>query len=654
MLTATYSPDDNKLRLYSSDRLQDDLYLQVRAAGFIWAPQQKLYVAPKWTPERADLLAELCGEIGDEDTSLIERAEDRADRFETYSEKRAEDAERAHEMVEAIAGHIPFGQPILVGHHSEARARKDAERIRNGMKKAVGLWETSQYWTRRAAAAVRHAKYKENPAVRHRRIKTIEADKRKAERDKVEAEGASKLWSRNDLSRELAIKIANRFSVSIKLDGQQFPDTLWSLLTSDKITVEEAAKHALAVYAETIAWANRWIAHYDFRLAYEKAMLSEALGGDAEAGATMSGRYDIQVGGRVLIGREWLAVLRVNKRDGVINSISTTPPARMTWIKTYKAGIEDIAGYEPPSAEDAAKAKAATKQAPICNYPGEGFREMTEAEWNARPQFSDFSYYQQVTATDTHCAHRVRVMPKPGKFWERQRVFLTDAKRKDPPAPAAEAAPQIARKFEPVTAAAPMPAPQAEPTAFDAMRDTLAAGVKVVAAPQLFPTPAPIVSRMIELAEIAPGDRVLEPEAGTGAIVDAILSAPANSRGGEIGLTTVEINHDLANALRQRLAGRPEVPGVICGDFLTLTALGVFDRVIMNPPFANGADIAHIKHAAGMLTEGGRLVALCANGTRQNEQLKPLASHWEVLPAGSFREQGTGVSVALLVIDKPY
>ena len=79
--TATYSPEDNKLRLYSSARLDRDLYARVKGAGFIYAPKQELFVAPMWTPEREDLLIELCGEVDDEDTSLVERAEERADRF---------------------------------------------------------------------------------------------------------------------------------------------------------------------------------------------------------------------------------------------------------------------------------------------------------------------------------------------------------------------------------------------------------------------------------------------------------------------------------------------------------------------------------------------------------------------------------------------
>jgi hypothetical protein len=167
---ATYSPEDNKLRLYSTHRLDEETYRRVKAAGFIWAPKQQLFVAPMWTPDREDLLAELAGEIGDEDTSLVERAEERADRFDDYGAARAQDAEHAKRAVDAIAQHIPFGQPILVGHHSERHARRDAERIENGMRRAVKMWDTSQYWKARAA------KYKERPDVRARRIKGLESE----------------------------------------------------------------------------------------------------------------------------------------------------------------------------------------------------------------------------------------------------------------------------------------------------------------------------------------------------------------------------------------------------------------------------------------------------------------------------------------------
>jgi 16S rRNA G1207 methylase RsmC len=93
---------------------------------------------------------------------------------------------------------------------------------------------------------------------------------------------------------------------------------------------------------------------------------------------------------------------------------------------------------------------------------------------------------------------------------------------------------------------------------------------------------------------------------------------------------------------------------LIQADFLECNAdrLGLFDSIVMNPPFKMGRDIKHIKHARTLLAPGGRLVAICANGPRQNEQLRPLADSWEVLPAGSFKESYTNVSAAIMVIDR--
>jgi Domain of unknown function (DUF3560) len=122
IISCTYSPEDNKLRLAATQRFDKETYERIRAAGFIWAPKQQIFVAPMWTPERKDLAIELAGEIGDEDTSLVERAEERAERFEGYRDNRAADAERARDAVAAIADGIPMGQPILVSHHSEKHA----------------------------------------------------------------------------------------------------------------------------------------------------------------------------------------------------------------------------------------------------------------------------------------------------------------------------------------------------------------------------------------------------------------------------------------------------------------------------------------------------------------------------------------------------
>jgi protein-L-isoaspartate O-methyltransferase len=586
--TATYSPDDNKLRLYASARLDAETYARVKAAGFRWAPKQDLFVAPMWTPDREDLLIDLCGDIGDEDTSLADRAEQRADRFEVYQDKRANDADRARKAVDAIADGIPFGQPILVGHHSEKHARKDAQRIENGMRKAVKMWETSQYWKSRAAGALRHAKYKELPTVRARRIKTIEADKRRVERAIAESADKLKLWSVNGLTVEQARKIANYANPGVRKqeEGRFGYWNAYDVLQPDgerysacpSMTVEQVQAAALRAYSAGTETRQRWIAHYDNRLAYERAMLEEA------------GASDLL---KPKPRRELLPLLNYRAKGGAI----TAP-------NMYDRGRE-------------------------MTYPQ---IEMTKAE------YVRINNDYRGTRHGTDKQHRFRTAMVKHSLVS---VFLTDSKEHAAPTGTAPETPREPMATRPERIApAYVPEP---PNAFDAMRQTLKAGVKVVTAPQLFPTPSELAARVVELADIQPGHAVLEPSAGTGNLLAAL---PNVRPGGSV--TAVEINQSLADALRET------ADETRCADFLQCNGdLGTFDRIVMNPPFERGADIEHIKHAATMLKPGGRLVAICANGPRQRFHLKDsgIASQWFDLPDDTFKLAGTGVRTALLVID---
>lgn len=679
-LQATYSPEDNKLRLYSATRLDPETYQRVADAGFRYAPKQGLFVAPMWTPQRENLLTELCGEIGDEDTSLVDRAEERADRFNDYSDKRARDAEAARKAVSSLADGIPFGQPILVGHHSEARARKDAERIENGMRRAVKMWETSEYWQHRAAGALLHAKYKERPDVRHRRIKTIEADQRKAQRSLADINAAAVALAAPDLTCERAIDLANTSNV---LYG------LWSTLTKEPENYHTHCAQLLAGLERSRAHYERWLAHYGHRIAYERAMLDEQ-------GGLKADRFDIQLGGQVKVRGEWVMVKRVNKKDGRISSVTTS--CRYVPVR----GIEEVQDYRPPSKEQAANEKAAAKLPPMCNYPGEGFHHMTKAEWDAT--HSDYKGSRELgqgskrpggyrpdlknaaEASTQYGRHRVRSVVRMSALVA---VYLTDAKRTDPPAapakPAAQTGPaELQQEAAPAAAAVEQCGYQttsstcsqpnteghqpigcaacdtgteqnlaakaaAEPgpaEAFKTMREQLRAGVQVVSAPQLFPTPAALAVRMVELAEIEAGHSVLEPSAGTGSILRAVRSVAC----GSTIRTAVEINAGLCRELRRVDPGAH----VFHADFLEWEGgtTKAYDRILANPPFGNAQDIAHIKRALQMLKPGGRLVAICANGPRQNAQLRPLVEQhggkWEVLPPDTFAESGTGVSTVLL------
>lgn len=60
-------------------------------------------------------------------------------------------ATAAYEAAQAKASLIPFGQPILVGHHSEGRDRNFRESIRRGFGTAFALMDKAKYYDNQAA-----------------------------------------------------------------------------------------------------------------------------------------------------------------------------------------------------------------------------------------------------------------------------------------------------------------------------------------------------------------------------------------------------------------------------------------------------------------------------------------------------------------------
>ncbi|MER9259430.1 DUF3560 domain-containing protein [Mesorhizobium sp. M0619] len=113
MISATYSPEDNKLRLYPAARLDNETYQRVKNDGFVWAPKQGLFVAPKWSPSREDLAIELAGEIEPEEMTLAERAQAKADRLDELANKRHRQANAFQRAANELSEAFAFGQPIL-------------------------------------------------------------------------------------------------------------------------------------------------------------------------------------------------------------------------------------------------------------------------------------------------------------------------------------------------------------------------------------------------------------------------------------------------------------------------------------------------------------------------------------------------------------
>lgn len=89
--------------------------------------------------------------VGRED--FEERREARIERLEDRAAKKQKEAAQKYEASKAAVAGIPMGQPILVGHHSEAKHRRDIERSHQAMGASVKAANEAARLKRAAEAA---------------------------------------------------------------------------------------------------------------------------------------------------------------------------------------------------------------------------------------------------------------------------------------------------------------------------------------------------------------------------------------------------------------------------------------------------------------------------------------------------------------------
>lgn len=172
-------------------------------------------------------------------------------------------------------------------------------------------------------------------------------------------------------------------------------------------------------------------------------------------------------------------------------------------------------------------------------------------------------------------------------------------------------------------------------------------GVKI---PGFFETPEALARRVVDEADLSPGDRVLEPSAGLGRIANAAAAVV-----GKANVDVVEVNSRLRAAL--------EAQGfnVVADDFTEFDGEG-YDAIVMNPPFEDRQDAEHVMRAFDMLKPGGRLVAIMGEGVffgrdsravEFRNWLYGLGGRSEQLPEGTFKESGTGTNTRFVTVTRP-
>ncbi len=172
---------------------------------------------------------------------------------------------------------------------------------------------------------------------------------------------------------------------------------------------------------------------------------------------------------------------------------------------------------------------------------------------------------------------------------------------------------------------------------------------------QFFPTPPDLARDMVRAAELDSSFTILEPSAGSGAILEAISEIV------RVGhrVTTVELHPGRHEELKWDYPSANHIQG----DFLAWakTCGQKFDRIVANPPFSGGQDVDHVTAMFELLQPGGRLVSITAPGftfrdDKRHTAFRELISkhgHHSPVPEGTFSQSGTEIRTEMVILNKP-
>lgn len=161
-MRATYNITTNRFKVWFDERLSPEDYKRAKECNFVWYPGQKCF-SSIWYPQAEDFIKSFGIEIEEDDTP--DDVEARVNRFEKYADRAEREAENSADY-----------------------ARRDditERRAAAAEKRAQTETEKAEHWNQRIAGAIAHAQYKDRPDVIARRIKGLEADLRRKERDLI-------------------------------------------------------------------------------------------------------------------------------------------------------------------------------------------------------------------------------------------------------------------------------------------------------------------------------------------------------------------------------------------------------------------------------------------------------------------------------------
>ncbi|MFH7241756.1 MAG: DUF3560 domain-containing protein [Spirulina sp.] len=150
-----------------------------------------------------------------------DRKEHRIERLESGIQKAESEAAAQHKQAQEIGQRFAGGQPILVGHHSEGRARRDQKRMWAAMDKACAATDQAKALREKHTAALRNqAISSDDPhAIEQLQVKLEALEIRQAEMKRANAQ-VRKVAKLQVETEEKVRKLASALDVSEQMAAQ--------------------------------------------------------------------------------------------------------------------------------------------------------------------------------------------------------------------------------------------------------------------------------------------------------------------------------------------------------------------------------------------------------------------------------------------------
>ena len=208
----------------------------------------------------------------DVEADRAQRMSDRAAGLDAKARRYEASSEAAQAAADRISDAIPFGQPILVGHHSEGRHRRDLDRIHRLTERSWDDDRTARVAAERAEIARAGQDTRNTPRAVQARIERLETRHRQLTRW---IDGSSHTFA------------GGYVETTAPATGDRF-----DRLTAERGQVADQLTHWRGVLAEL-----------------------------EQAGATVYSPDTIATGDAVQVGWGWRRVVRVNKRTVTVDDL---------------------------------------------------------------------------------------------------------------------------------------------------------------------------------------------------------------------------------------------------------------------------------------------------------------------------------------------